>query len=107
LNEPGLTEEYIHFKEYNNIIEYQNYNTAILRVLNKGLLPNSSWWAIIKNHFNEDNLQKEILQKIKENSKDTNKEGNIMKCKIYTMEEKLNYTDLYVNMSNSFKNLNK
>lgn len=105
LNEPGITEQHRHFKEYNNIIEYQNYNTAIMRVLNKGLLPNSIWWPKIKNHFDNKGIQKDILDKIKDNSKDEKKEDIIMKCAIYTMEEKLNYTDLYINMSNCFKNL--
>ncbi len=107
LNEPGITEEHTHFNQYNNIIEYQNFNTAILRVLNKAILPNSIWWPIIIKHFKDEKLQKYILEKIRDNSKNEKLEGKIMKCKIYTMEEKLNYTDLFVNMSNGFKNLNK
>merc|ERR1712166_354126 len=35
LNEPGLTEKYKDFKKYNEIIEFENYNTSILKVLNK------------------------------------------------------------------------
>jgi ubiquitin-conjugating enzyme E2 Z len=35
LNEPGLTEKYKDFNKYNIIIQYENYNTAILSVLKK------------------------------------------------------------------------
>lgn len=47
LNEPGITEKYKYFKEYNDIIKYSNYNTAIVSFLKNKIKPE------IANHFNE------------------------------------------------------
>ena len=107
LNEPGISEQHKHFTQYNNIIEYENYKTAILKVLNKALLPNSSWYPIIEKHFSNKKLQKLILKNIKKNSENKDLEGKEMKCSIYTMKNKINYTDLYINFATRFDILNK
>ena len=39
LNEPGITEKYKYFKEYNDIIKYSNYNTAIVSFLKNKIKP--------------------------------------------------------------------
>ena len=107
LNEPGISEQHKHFTQYNNIIEYENYKTAILKVLNKALLPNSNWYPIIEKHFSNKKLQKLILKNIKKNSENKDLEGKEMKCSIYTMKNKINYTDLYINFATRFDILNK
>ncbi len=35
LNEPGITETYKYFKHYNDIVQFSNYRTAIIDVLNE------------------------------------------------------------------------
>lgn len=67
LNEPGLTEKYKDFKNYNKIICYENYNTAILSLLKKNIALSEYKLfenEIIKNYKkNKDIIVEEISKK--------------------------------------------
>jgi len=67
LNEPGLTEKYKDFKNYNKIICYENYNTAILSLLKKKIALSEYKLfetEIIKNYRkNKDIIIEEISKK--------------------------------------------
>jgi ubiquitin-conjugating enzyme E2 Z len=75
LNEPGITEKYKYFNEYNEIIKYSNYNTAIISILKKKIIP--KYHDIFKNIVlenykkNKKNILKniEILKNNKKNNK--------------------------------------
>ena len=103
LNEPGISEKHKHFIQYNNIILYRNYETAILRVINKALLPNISWWPIINNYFKNKDKQKNILKTIKNISADKKIEKQTMRCCLYNMEDTMDFSNLYINLKNAFK----
>jgi len=74
LNEPGITEKYKDFKKYNDIIRYENYNTAILSVLNKKNITSELYDLfkdIIEKKFieNKKDIEKLLLQNIKKYKK--------------------------------------
>ena len=76
LNEPGIKKTHRDFKSYNTIIQYKNYETAILGVLTQKILPPafSGFFSIIKKHFKEH--EKNILDELTqlEQSKKNRKE---------------------------------
>jgi ubiquitin-protein ligase len=89
LNEPGITEKYKYFNEYNEIIKYSNYNTAIISILKKKIVPKFHDIfkdAVLENYKkNKKNILKNI--EILKNDKKNNKKLEIslygrMKCNI-------------------------
>ena len=105
LNEPGVTDQHRDFNNYNTIIRYRNFETAILRIINQKLLPTGfvDSFCIIKQHI----LSKKdiILKKITE-EKAKNATPLLVSCGIYSMACKINYETLYDDMSISIANLN-
>ena len=104
LNEPGITEKHGAFNNYNKIIEYRNYDTAIRNVMLKKILPDNfkHLWPIIKKHFetNKKNIMNKIDSLIKENSKP--KEYHVG---IYTMSCTIDYKYIKKQINNAFKEL--
>tara|TARA_B100000795_G_scaffold269562_2_gene259345 strand:- start:17528 stop:18229 length:702 start_codon:yes stop_codon:yes gene_type:complete len=95
LNEPGLTEKYKDFKKYNEIIEFENYNTSILKVLNKKITNKFNLFndIIITNYKNNKlEIEQKILQKISTAKK-------TITLSIYNnMSSHINYEKLYENV---------
>ena len=102
INEPGIKITSPHVKTYNKIIKYRNYENAILKVLQKKLLPmkHISFYPIIKNHIliNKETILKNIendYKKYKTNLTDNKK----IYCRIYNMY----CTPDYENLLSDFK----
>jgi ubiquitin-protein ligase len=97
LNEPGISESYKYFNNYNKIINYRNYDTAILNVLNKTINnePSKVFYPIIKDNFikNKD----KILKKIENSFTFDEKEFYVA---IYSMSCKLEYKKIYEKLKN-------
>ena len=95
LHEPGFKETHKDFKNYSNIIEYKNIETAILDIVTKDSLPELfiSFYSIIEKEFKKN--KNKVLEKLKklEKSKINN---NVIQVKVYGfMESKMNYNKLY------------
>jgi len=100
LNEPGITEKYKYFYKYNDMIEFSNYNTAIISVLNKKIIPNMNekFKDIILEKYREN--KESILKKLKDNI--DNKEKKSYNIGLYgNMECYIDYNALY----ETFKNI--
>jgi len=73
LNEPGLTEKYKDFNNYNEIIQYENYNTAILYLLDKKI--NLKIYELFKNEIaknyekNKSIIENQLIEKKNEKKK--------------------------------------
>ena len=99
LNEPGITERFKDFKKYNKIIEYENYKTAILSVLN-GKIKNPAveeFKTIINENFekNKEKIEKQLEEKSKKPKKNVH-------ISIYNnMESVIDYNNVY----NNFKEM--
>ncbi len=72
LNEPGIKEDYKYFKDYNRMIKFSNYNTAVLSVLKEKIYKTISqkFSETIKENYlkNKDKIL-EHLKQLKENEK--------------------------------------
>ena len=104
LNEPGINENHRDFKNYNDIIRYRNYETAILRVASQKLLPAVfvDAFCIIKKHLTSN--KKSILEKLQKEH--TLRPPRTINCGIYTMKCSINYLKLYEEMSIVLSNYN-
>ena len=93
LNEPGISKKHRDFKSYNSIIQYKNYETAILGVLTYKILPKEfmGFYSIIKKYFFEN---KESIIKELEVMASSSKNNTICKTSLYNMETKLDYVCL-------------
>jgi len=103
LNEPGIKKSHRDFKKYNDIIQYQNYNIAVLGMLTQKFLPEtfSGFFPIIKNHINS---KKEfILNDIDELIQTKNK--IVLSTSIYNMNTTLAYDKLKIDMSKAFESI--
>lgn len=73
LNEPGITEKYKDFAKYNEIIQFENYNTAIIGVLqNKtAVFYKKMFETVINDNFkkNKEKIKKKLDELIKKNKK--------------------------------------
>uniref|UniRef100_A0A6C0EP60 UBC core domain-containing protein n=1 Tax=viral metagenome TaxID=1070528 RepID=A0A6C0EP60_9ZZZZ len=102
INEPGIKKTHSDFKSYNSIIQYKNYEIAILGILTQRILPPSfsGFFPIIKKHFKEH--EKIIFDELAqlEQSKKNKKE---FKTSLYNMNLSANYTDLTEKMKIAFK----
>lgn len=103
LNEPGIKKTHKDFKTYNKIIQYQNYETAVLGMLTQKFLPAIfiGFFSIIKKHIQEN---KEIIIKNLENLSNDDK-LNDKECttSLYNMHTKLCYGDLKCRMLIAFE----
>jgi ubiquitin-conjugating enzyme E2 Z len=102
LNEPGIKKSNRDFKSYNSIIQYKNYEVAILGVLSKQILPPifSRFFPIIQGHFKENKkVILEELDKLQESKK--NKKHYV--TRMYRMDIIADYTDLNVRMREALK----
>jgi ubiquitin-protein ligase len=104
LNEPGVTETHKDFKNYNIIINYKNFETAMILVLtNKHIIDNFSMFEnVIKEHFldkfdyNVERLNKLlVLHSVKER----------INTSIYRMDVKIDYKKLLNNFLDLKKSL--
>ena len=72
LNEPGIKEDYKYFKDYNRMIKFSNYNTAVLSVLKEKIYkPISQKFSdVIKENYlkNKDRILEHLIQ-LKESEK--------------------------------------
>ena len=102
INEPGIKITSPHVKTYNKIIKYRNYQIAILKVLQKKLLPmkHISFYPIIKNHIlsNKETILKNIENDYKK-YKIYKKDNKSIYCRIYNM----NCIPDYENLLSDFK----
>lgn len=99
LNEPGVTESYKWFKNYNKIIQYRNFETAIYNIVEgtccNGTKAKKKFTPIILKNFKE-NKQK-ILDKIKSLFHLDEQEFYVA---IYSMNDVFKYKDLYKKIEN-------
>ena len=104
LNEPGINEKHRDFKNYNDIIRYRNYETAILRVASQKLLPTSfvDAFCIIKKHLSSN--KEYILEKLKKEHK--LRPPRTINCGIYTMKCSIDYLKLHEEMVIVLSNYN-
>ena len=94
LNEPGIKEDYRYFKDYNRIIKFSNYNTAVLSVLKNKIYKNVSDKfkdIIIENYFKNKDKILEHLKTLKNSEK-----KEILSIGIYSrMTCNIDYNKLY------------
>uniref|UniRef100_A0A6C0CRC0 Ubiquitin-conjugating enzyme E2 Z n=1 Tax=viral metagenome TaxID=1070528 RepID=A0A6C0CRC0_9ZZZZ len=93
LNEPGCTEKHKDFKKYNEIVEYKNYDIAILNGLRHK--ENNNWYGKQFNIFNDIvsnhiiNNYSKIIKRLEDSLK--KKETTKYRTSIYSMEIDVNY----------------
>ena len=102
LNEPGLTEQYKDFKKYNEIIQFENYNTAIIGVLNDkvSVYHKKMFEVIINEKF------KKKKEKIKKKIDELNKKNKKSKIKIGIYNQMTSYVD-YEKIQKAFDECDK
>lgn len=94
LNEPGITEKYKFFNQYNDIIKYSNYNTAIISFLKKKIKPDIAchFNKYIKSRYLKN--KEEILKQLTELKKLYGKK--LLQITLYSnMNCLINYFELY------------
>ena len=93
LNEPGIRKTHRDFKNYNSIIQYKNYEVAILGVLSGAVLPNKfvGFSPIIKKYLTEkrEDILKELDKLI-----DSSQDKQEFKTGVYNMNIKTDYSIL-------------
>lgn len=105
LNEPGITAQHKDFKSYNQIIEYKNYEVAILKMIMKDICVYHSkfdkFYPEIKQHFIE-NYEK-ILASLEKNKLLT----QTIKTTVYSMNVKVDYNNLIAKIKEAYDYVNK
>jgi len=93
LNEPGIKKTHRDFDQYNSIIQYKNYEVAILGVLCGAILPNNfiGFSPIIKKYLSE---KKDSIIKEVETLKDSSQDKQEFRTGMYNMRVKTDYTTL-------------
>lgn len=91
-NEPGFTARHKDSPKYNKIIEYKNYDIAIIGILTKKYLNEKffGFYSIYKDYFVE---HKDEIKKTLFNKKDIKSE--IVSTGIYNMKANIDYSTLY------------
>ena len=97
LNEPGIGINHRDFHPYNKIIEFKNYEIAILGMVTRRYLPSifKRFYPLIEEHFLK-NYDK-IIKRVKGKS-DLLKEPPIIHTILYKMNIILDYSQLHENM---------
>ena len=108
LNEPGITEKHNDYDKYNTIINYKNYDIAILQNIQNILNENIHFDARFR-IFEEPMIEslkknKNKIMKHLEHQKKNIKSQNIS-TGLYSMHVRINYTELYNNFSKLFKQM--
>ena len=103
LHEPGITESHDSFHYYTDVIEYQNYSTAIYDVLNNKILLAENFSKDMIEHF-----MKIVKDKYKENKNDIldsltdkmnkNKFKISVEIQLYKMNEIIDYNEIYLKL---------
>ena len=91
LNEPGITERHRDFETYHKIIEYQNYQVAINRMVLQKNLPSTfiPFYTFIKKHFLD--KYKKIIDRVNEKESHT----EILHTGLYNMKNiRIDYPSL-------------
>lgn len=93
LNEPGIRKTHRDFKHYNSIIQYKNYEVAILGVLCGAVLPNNfvGFSPIIKKYLSE---KRETILSELDKLIDSSQDKQEFKTGVYNMNIKTDYTNL-------------
>jgi len=102
-NEPGFENEISdHIDNYTKIIEHENFNIAIIKMLENPPSGFECFNNITKKYF-IDNFEKlnEILEIKKKN------DGQILNCNFYNLKVKLNYKNLKTKLKSLYQILNK
>lgn len=98
LNEPGITEKYKWFDNYNKILTYKNFEVAIYKIINKEILTYEKtyklFYDIMKKHFLQN--KEDILKRIQDKCSLDEKEFYVS---IYSMTNVLYYKKLYENIN--------
>ena len=107
LNEPGITEQHHDFNNYNNIIHYRNYDTAIYEMLKNNLKDDSplKYFMVFKEIMMENFIKNApaILEDIsKQSAKKIN--NSFLSTSIYSMKATLSYAHLYKKIKNLYDN---
>ena len=98
LHEPGITETHEHFYQYSDVIEYQNYETAIYNMITnknfrKKLAPLPTIFAKeIQACFSENKA--EILRNLEQKA-ENKKDSYPVEVPFYKMNEWIDYPNLY------------
>ena len=101
-NEPGIRLSNPNVKPYNLMIQYKNYEVAILGILTQKTLPAAfiNFYHIIKQYIRENKTK--IMKELRELSRSKNNK-TILKINIYNMGMKLDYSDLYERIKLAFE----
>ena len=93
LNEPGIKKTHRDFKSYNSIIQYKNYEVAILGVLSGAILPSNfiGFSPIIKKYLSE--KKNDIIKEIDQLT-DSKQDKKEFITNIYGMRLTTNYNSL-------------
>ena len=93
LNEPGIRKTHRDFKNYNSIIQYKNYEVAILGVLCGAVLPNNfvGFSPIIKKYLSD---KKETILNELDKLIDSSQDKQEFKTGVYNMNIKTDYAIL-------------
>jgi ubiquitin-conjugating enzyme E2 Z len=94
LHEPGITEQHKDFNNYNELIQYSNYNCSLLKMIYEENVHSQfiSFYSLIKKTFFEN--YKDIIEKL-EKFENTENDNKIINVKIYgSMNGTINYKAL-------------
>jgi len=99
LNEPGITEKYKYFNDYNEMIQFSNLKTAVNSVLKKRILPSlvDKFKDIVLENYEKN--KHDILKKLDSKKNDKKK---LMKIGLYLS---MSCTIDYENVYNDFKQI--
>lgn len=108
LNEPGVTEKHNDYDKYNTIINFKNYDIAILQniqnILNKNIYFDPRFRIFEEHMIDSLKKNKSKIMKHLEYQKKNIKSQNIT-TGLYNMHVRINYTELYNNFSKLFKQM--
>jgi len=99
VNEPGFKKDDPEAEKYNEILEFKNYEVAIVGMLTKKYLPHSflPFYTFIVDHFvkNADKIKKHLEKKVKFNNFLNDGSVKIVQTRIYAMCIQIDYESLY------------
>jgi ubiquitin-conjugating enzyme E2 Z len=96
LHEPGVTESHCEFDSYTNIIQYQNYNTAVLGILTNTVNTTiREFDDVVKENYKK--KKDAIIDKVKDLYERPGKR-DISVVSFYKMEEIIDYENLYLKL---------
>ncbi|MHA2342523.1 MAG: ubiquitin-conjugating enzyme E2 [Candidatus Hodarchaeales archaeon] len=101
LNEPGINKNHRDFKPYNSIIQYKNYEVAILGVLRGTILPSNfiAFMTIIKQYISK---KKNIILEELQHLIDSKQDKKEFRTNIYSMKVLTDYSNLKSKLTLAF-----